>query len=389
MSSASRAEALAVALIRPPASRRVGPTPSPSSSPSSPASSSSTSSPAAAARGRHEGAHACGGPCAPALTPRRSTRPRRRGADGRWRRRRCRRARPPDTMSRAGSTTPSARRQSKTSPDPGDSASTSTAPAPYSSKRAMLRCPAGKALMVRAIRAATQRVSSVDLVPVQLGGPQPDAVHDLHHPGGRLVAEDPHREDLGRHALDDAPHGLRRHLARRRGEDEADGVGPQPHRQQGVGFGRDPADLHEHGVTVTASHPSRDGWHRRGPRLGARRARAPRPGGRPPSPGTPPRAPPESRRRPDARTSSRAADARTRPPPPRRAGWRRQAHGPVAVDGEGGQVALVHAHQASRPPAGPGRARASSCTSTRASSPSSSAPAPGTPPARRRTARPR
>ena len=70
----------------------------------------------------------------------------------------------------------------------------------------------------------------------------------------RLVAEHPDGEDLGRDALDDPPHGLGRDLARRRGEDEPDGVGPQGHGQQGVGLGGDPADLHEHGVT--SRHPA-------------------------------------------------------------------------------------------------------------------------------------
>ena len=41
----------------------------------------------------------------------------------------------PETINRAGSTTPSASRQSNTSPEPGDSASTSTSSAPYSSIR--------------------------------------------------------------------------------------------------------------------------------------------------------------------------------------------------------------------------------------------------------------
>ena len=54
------------------------------------------------------------------------------------------------------------------------------------------------------------------LVSMELGGAQPDAVDDLDHAHPCFVAEHAYRQDLGRHALDDAPHRLGGHLARSR-----------------------------------------------------------------------------------------------------------------------------------------------------------------------------
>ncbi len=128
--------------------------------------------------------------------------------------------------------------------------------------RAMLRCPAGKALIVKGIARRHPLGVLGGLVPVQLGAPQPDAVDDVHHACLCLVAKHPHRQDLGWDPLDDASHRLRRDLARRRGEDESDGVGSQAHGQEGIGLRRDPADLHEHGLTSPVPPPGGFGTRR-------------------------------------------------------------------------------------------------------------------------------
>src|SRR5690606_2113794 len=95
---------------------------------------------------------------------------------------------------------------------------------------------------------------------VELGGPQPRLVRELHDPRRRLVAEDPDREDLRRQALGDV-RGPRRgdEPRRRRHEVEADGVGAHGHREQRVLLGGDPADLHEHAGKPTGVPPQRRG----------------------------------------------------------------------------------------------------------------------------------
>ena len=83
------------------------------------------------------------------------------------------------------------------------------------------------------------------LVPVELGGTQAGALHLLHHTLRRLVPEDPDGQDLRRQALGDVAGQLHRDLPRRGGEDEPDRVGAQAHAEEGVGLGRDAADLDE------------------------------------------------------------------------------------------------------------------------------------------------
>ena len=145
---------------------------------------------------------------------------------------------PPDTMSRAGSTTPSARRQSKTSPDPGDWASTRTVVRAVVVDAGDVAVPGREGLdgerhALAPPSGCPRRVSSpCSCAPRR---PMPFTISTTRV--RRLVAEHPDREDLGRQALDDAPHRLGRDLARRGGEDEADGVGAQGHGQQGVGLG--------------------------------------------------------------------------------------------------------------------------------------------------------
>ena len=62
-------------------------------------------------------------------------------------------------MRRSGLATPSASRQSNIWPEPGLSPSTRRKSAPNSSKRAMARSPARKALMTVGTRARTHSVS--------------------------------------------------------------------------------------------------------------------------------------------------------------------------------------------------------------------------------------
>ena len=197
---------------------------------------------------------------------------------------------------------------------------------------------------------------------VQLDGVQPDLVDDLDDPLGRLVPEHADRHRLVRQALDDVGHRAGRHLAGRRGEDEADRRGTHAHGQQGVGLGGDAADLHEHAVGLLADAVA--GGH-------VTRLR----GARPPAaagPASGPASPPPARRgsRPSAsrRTSSASADARLGHG--HHPGRDDVAEGqrPPAVDLEGAQVALVDPDQSRPRRRGPGRARRPSCTSTRAAS---------------------
>ncbi len=189
-----------------------------------------------------------GGPCARARTRPPWRRRHRRDGDGRWRRPRCRRAGPPETMSRAGSTTPSARRQSKTSPDPGDGASTSTCP-PRSRRCGAMAAVAGGEGLDDEGHALRHPLGVLGrLVPVELRGAEPGAVHDLHDPLGRLVAEHPDGEDLGREPLRRCADGWGATWRGRGCEHEPDGVGPEADGQEGVGLRGDAADLHEHAL---------------------------------------------------------------------------------------------------------------------------------------------
>ena len=111
--------------------------------------------------------------------------------------------------------------------------------------RSMLRCPAGKALMVQLVRPAIHWVSSMDSTPWSWTPAQADLVGDLDHPLGGLVPEDADGHGLVRQPLDDVGHRRRGHLPGRGGEDEPDGRRPHAHGQQRVGLGGDPADLDE------------------------------------------------------------------------------------------------------------------------------------------------
>jgi len=69
---------------------------------------------------------------------------------------------------------------------------------------------------------------------VQLHGVEPDAIGDLHHSPGGLVAEDAHRHGLVRQPLHDVLHRPGGHLARRGCEHEAHRVGTHAYGQEGV-----------------------------------------------------------------------------------------------------------------------------------------------------------
>ena len=106
--------------------------------------------------------------------------------------------------------------------------------------------PAVNAWMTNCTRWRTHRTSRERLVTMELRAVQPQAVHDLRHAFGPLVAEHAHRDHLGGQALDDVVHGVGRDLAAAGGEHEADRVGTERSGEQRVVFVRDPADLHPH-----------------------------------------------------------------------------------------------------------------------------------------------
>ena len=144
-----------------------------------------------------------------------------------------------------GRTTPSARRQSNTWPEPGFCPSTRRKSAPKSSKRAMVRSPAGKALMtVRHAGPHPLRLLG-RLVPVHLRRAQTGDADGLDDALRRLVPEHADGQHVLGQALGDVPGQLHRDLARRRGEHEADRRRAEAHREQRVGLRRDAADLDE------------------------------------------------------------------------------------------------------------------------------------------------
>ena len=136
-----------------------------------------------------------------------------------------------------------------------------------------------------------------------------------------------------------SPTGLGRHLPGRRGEHEPDGVGAQRHRQQGVGLGGDPADLHEH------AHGSRR--HRRLPRPSADAGGPASARHRRPAVGRPHQRLPHQHGlvagvgQPAGVARRRGSPTRPRPPP-RRGSASTRPQGPLVVHLEGVQVALVH-----------------------------------------------
>src|SRR5581483_1216306 len=87
---------------------------------------------------------------------------------------------------------------------------------------------------------------------------EPGPVHDLDHPLGHLVAEHADGDDLRGQAAHDLPGQGRRDLPRRRGEDEAQGISPHGHGEQGVLLAGGPTDLHEHRNSLRVAAGSDD-----------------------------------------------------------------------------------------------------------------------------------
>ena len=81
---------------------------------------------------------------------------------------------------------------------------------------------------------------------MELHRPNTGTVRDREHPGRQLIAEHTDGEHIGGQTPGDVVDVTRRHLARRRGEDEADRVGPHRDGEEGILLIRDPADLDEH-----------------------------------------------------------------------------------------------------------------------------------------------
>ena len=277
---------------------------------------------------------------------------------------RCRGAGRRETIRRWWSTTPSARRQSKTWPEPGLSPSTMQV------VRAEL-LEAGDGALAGAEGLDHQRHPGADplrvlgrLVPVQLRGAQPGGVHGLDHPLRRLVAEHPDGQDVLGQALGDVAGELDGDLPRRRGEDEARPPDAPRLTASRASASEVMPQILTNSSSLTASAPP-TGWPdeaRAAGRPGRRRARASRrPGWR------------RSRPRPAAGRRPR----RGSPTPPPRA--RRPGSSPASAHArswstcEGPQVALVHADDARprRPAPAPARARRAPRPARRA--PSSSA----------------
>jgi hypothetical protein len=79
---------------------------------------------------------------------------------------------------------------------------------------------------------------------VQLGGLEAGRVHDLDDTPGSVVTEDPNSQKVfSGQPFDDVGYSLWGDLARRRGENKTDGVGPHGHGQEGVVLRGGTADL--------------------------------------------------------------------------------------------------------------------------------------------------
>ena len=82
---------------------------------------------------------------------------------------------------------------------------------------------------------------------MELGGVQSGREHRLDDLVRGLIAEHADGHDPVGQATDDVAHPAHVDLTRRRGEDEADGVGAEGDRHQRVLLVGDAADLHPHG----------------------------------------------------------------------------------------------------------------------------------------------
>jgi len=114
---------------------------------------------------------------------------------------------------RLGSTTPSASRQSNTSPEPGLAPSISSQSAPNESNRDTVRSPAGSPDGERHALGHPSGVLGA-LVPVELHGAEPDLVRHLDDACGRLVTEHADGQHLVGQALHDVGHRRDRDLPR-------------------------------------------------------------------------------------------------------------------------------------------------------------------------------
>src|SRR2546423_13352312 len=83
---------------------------------------------------------------------------------------------------------------------------------------------------------------------MQLRGAKPGALHDLDDALGHLVAEHAHGHDLRWQAAHDVVDETWRDLARRRSEDEADGISAHGDGEQRILLARRAKHLHEHGT---------------------------------------------------------------------------------------------------------------------------------------------
>ena len=104
--------------------------------------------------------------------------------------------RPPETISRVGSTTPSAEAPVEDLAGPGARAvDQQEVGAELRRTGRSAGSPAANALIVHGTRSRTHRASSARLAAVQLHGAEPDPVGDLDDPLARLVPEHPDGQD--------------------------------------------------------------------------------------------------------------------------------------------------------------------------------------------------
>ncbi len=191
----------------------------------------------------------------------------------------------------------------------GRGASTRIRSVPNSLVRRASGEPATTALITQRICSATSATIAGVSWPCSCAAFTPARLTVSITRAGQLVAEHTDGEDLGRQPAGDVVDLLRGDLTRRRGEDEADGVGAHGNREERIVLVGDTADLDEHasakryraergGLTGSIRDAASRRAARRSPRRGRRR-----------SPATRRRARRRSRRR-----RKRGASARSRTP---------------------------------------------------------------------------
>ena len=124
--------------------------------------------------------------------------------------------------------------------------------------------PAVNAWITNGTRSRIQRTSLSGSCPWSCTPCRPTLATIVDDPFRALVAEHADGRDAVRQPAGDVANVGGLHLPDARREHEAEGVGPDGRREQGVVRGRDPADLDEHAATLRVRRAGRDsdGGHR-------------------------------------------------------------------------------------------------------------------------------